>query len=143
VSLDLTYGYTGVYYNSIAADGAPVANQYPFAWADFIANAVPAVKATAIMDSNIRHPAQKIVLSEAWDDTGLGVGQAAWGVNFLNDRSARNMHRGGSNVLCADIHVQVLRLPAGLRKYQNSPSGAFKNDPMWRPYNPNQSAYLK
>lgn len=133
ISLDLTYGYTGVYFPSPMPT-----SEYPFAWASYL------VPKAIITDGLMVNPSQKIVLSEMWDNTGTGLGQAAWGVNTLNDRRARVVHRKGSNILCADIHVQFLALPEGLARFQDSNGiAAFKDDPMWRPYNGNPSAFLQ
>lgn len=127
-----TYGYTGVYYNSIVADGETTANkykQYPFTWVWWLF--IPVV----INDSQIINRGQKVVLSER---------MGAWGDNTLNDRGGRRMHGAGGNFLCADLHVQSLAMP-GVKKYDYSGTTIpnFKNDPMFRPRNTAISAFIK
>jgi prepilin-type N-terminal cleavage/methylation domain-containing protein/prepilin-type processing-associated H-X9-DG protein len=138
--LDLTYGYTGVYYDSISAD-TPGANpkppQYPFAWASFVWNQVP------IVDSMIVRRATKVVLSESWPDwSGANAaGSSTWGSNTLNDRQTRRVHGDGANLLLADGHVQHFVLPGTTRLALCSSS--IKGDTMWRPCNTTPSSYVK
>ncbi len=136
VSLDLSYAYCGVYYDSISMDGPPVKDKYVFAWASFIPNQI------VMVDSNIVSKSTKVVLSETWADTNPAIGSNTWGCNMLNDRCARCVHRDGANFLFADGHAQGVRLP-GLQRYQVINSMAFKYDPMNHPCNANDSAYIK
>jgi prepilin-type N-terminal cleavage/methylation domain-containing protein/prepilin-type processing-associated H-X9-DG protein len=134
VNASFTYGYTGVYYDSISGDSwennAAQRLQYPFAW---WANVWRQVK---ILESQVVHKSEKILLTEV---------RSSWGANQLNNRGAYRMHSTGSNILCADGHVQLLPMP-GIAKYAASgdtmPVG-FKADPQFRPYNPAPSAFVK
>lgn len=127
-----SYGYTGVYYNSLLLDGATNKHlQYPFAWVWYVPQVV-------IRLARVNNPATKVVISER---------EGAWGQNILNDRGARRMHRQGGNFLAADGHVQTISMTwvkvGGLSYGGAGMPDTFKNDPMWRPYNPGSSQFMK
>jgi len=127
-----SYGYTGVYYNSLLLDGTTNKYlQYPFAWASWVPQVV-------IRLARVTGPANKVVFSER---------EGAWSQNILNDRGARRMHRQGGNFLAADGHVQAIPMTwvkIGWLSYGGAGMpDTFKNDPMWRPYNPAPSQFMK
>lgn len=126
-----SYGYTGVYYDSITLDGSPKPPQYPFAWVKWAWWSIVPINERAVVRRG-----EKVVLSER---------SGAWGDNVLNDRGARRMHGTGGNLLIADGRVVRVAMP-GVAKGNLTdatwPAG-FKNDPMWRPYNTAASAFIK
>ena len=133
-AMGASYGYTGVYYNSIDNDSTPSLAylQYPFAWVWWMWKQVP------ILLVRVNNPATKIVLSER---------EGVWGQNILNDRGARRMHRQGGNFLAADGHVQTVQMP-WVEMFALSAAGpgmpdTFKSDPQWRPYNPGISQFMR
>lgn len=142
VSLDLSYGYTGVYWNSLANASYNVPDQYFFAWASYLPSKV-------IVDSRVVRKSMKVVLSEMWDHAGTNVGQATWGANILNDCTARLVHRRGCNMLFADGSSRYVELPGvGVRLATHSAAttptkATFQSDPMWRPYNASNSSYVR
>ena len=130
--LGLTYAYTGQYYDG-GTTGDPL--KYLFAWVNW---AVP--NPPRISDAQIVQRTQKVVLSEGWDDTNYSLGQASWGKSQVCNQVVRRAHATGSNVLCADGHVQLIAMPSIALFAQDN----WYGDSMWLPYKPSPvSAKLK
>lgn len=99
VALNLTYAYPGVYY---AYDGTRF-----FAWGYQATNPLSAAQ--------VRKPSAKAVLVEFWPSyaPAVGAGSLSWGRSPLNDQSIVAVHRGRSNLLLADGHVQPVAVAGG------------------------------
>lgn len=136
-SLDLSYAYTGVYW-----DSPNTPTQLFFGRPSWLSM-------RKIADAQIIRKAEKVVISEYWDETAATAGGAAWGKSTFNDCRAMLVHRKGCNVLCADASARYLVLPGLTKRFtDHSPTTTptrvtFQSDPMWRPFNSGQSAYLK
>jgi len=101
LKLHVSYAYTGVYWRSFPAF-------IHFAWYNRAGNLSGH---PVIMETQIQRPSEKVLLTEQWSDTGW----TNWGEDTLNDQRLRQMHRGRSNVLCADGHVESIAVNAGGR----------------------------
>ena len=89
-TLNLTYGFTGVYWNNTG----------------YLSTAANVNHRVRIYD--IVLPTKKCLLSEMWHSNL----SSAWGDSPLNDASARAVHNQSGNFLLADFHVQRLKLDA-------------------------------
>lgn len=137
-SLDLSYAYTGVYHNFLPNNS----QHWLFAGAPNLPNRLTP-------DAQIVNRGNKIVLTEFWDNTAAIAGGAAWGKGTRTDCRAMLVHRKGCNILCADASARYLVLPGLTKRFTihddttTPPKATFQGDPMWRPFNSGQSAYLK
>lgn len=137
VTLDLSYAYTGVYWDTAGNTWNPLPANWYFAYK-------PGREARQVTNAKIVNRSNKVVLSEAWDDWGGSTGQATWGVNTLADGRPRLTHGVGCNVVCADGRVTRIALPGLTRRFnQNSSGAAIQGDTMWYPRNNGTSSYMK
>ncbi len=90
MALDLTYAYTGVYYNDTG--------RFFFA-----ANGV---EDYAVRLTLVKRASEKIIVNENYGSTGVRY----WGSNDLNDRCARDMHILKTNMLFVDGHAERISL---------------------------------
>lgn len=141
ISLDLSYGYTGVYWDMPwNAWWNPTPDKWFFAYKT-------GLEIRQITNAKIVNISTKIVLSEAWDDTNNGLGQTAWGVSTLADGRPRLVHGRGCNVICADGHLALLTLTGLTVRFSQHPSSTvsttIQQDAMWYPRRTTATTWLK